>query len=683
MNRLDQSVETIKGIGPKKLKLLGKLEIYRIRDLIYYFPKTYEDRRIRGTLRDASEGEVLGLKVKILERPSVQRLRGGMTVTKVLVTDGTEKAYLSWFNQNYMSNQFKAGEEMLVHGKVTVRGLIKEISSPVYTKDFEDRLTVGGVVPVYGLTKGITNNDVMKFVKSVLPLSEDIEDLPGYIKERYGLMSLPQSIRSLHFPEDRDDYLLARNSLAFDELMKLQLGLLLLKERRQVSKGAIAFKREDLTEEFKSGLPFELTGAQMSAIRDIQLDMESDIQMNRLVQGDVGSGKTIVGVFALLKAFRSGYQSAMMAPTEILAKQHHESLKGALEQYGLKVGLLVSNMKAKEKRNLIEEIKSGDIDVVVGTHALIEDYVEFEKLGLVITDEQHRFGVNQRARLSSKGDNPDVLIMTATPIPRTLALMIYGDLDITIIDEMPPGRKKIKTYGRSSSSRDKIYEFVRKQILTGRQAYVVCPLVEDSEKLDLKSSTSVYEELSEKFRDLRVGLLHGKMKAQEKDAVMEAFKSRSIDVLVSTTVIEVGVNVPNANVMVIENAERFGLSQLHQLRGRVGRGSYQSYCILINAGKGTVSKERIKTMEDTDDGFVISEKDLDLRGPGEFFGVRQHGIPELRIAKLPRDLKVLKDVQELSKELVETDPDLEMYENRRLKAKVDQLMRFDSRIEFN
>ncbi len=682
MSDLDLKVDTLKGIGDKKKKLLSNLEVNTVEDLIYYFPVNYEDRRRTGTIKDAKDGELISLQVTVKGRPTIYRPRRNMSIVKVLVSDGTENAYITFFNQNYRLNQFKEDDRVYISGKVKVNGIIKEFNSPMIAKNL-DNSNIGKVEPIYGLTKGLSNNEMIKFVREAIKYTKEIDDLPEYIRDKYDLFSISKAIEHLHFPDGRDDYLKSRNTIAFDELLVLQMGLIMLKNRRNSDVSFTRFPSIQLEEKFQEALPFKLTGAQYKAIKEIEKDMEADRQMNRLVQGDVGSGKTVIAAFALLKSYKSGFQSAMMAPTEILARQHYRSLSTLLEKFNIEVGLLVSNMKAREKREVLEKIKSGQIDVVVGTHALIEDYIEFEKLGLVITDEQHRFGVNQRARLSNKGINPDILVMTATPIPRTLALIVYGDLDITIVDELPPGRKEIKTYGRTYRSRADVYQFVKKQVLEGRQAYVVCPMVEDSEVLDLKSAESVYQELNEKFQDLKIGLLHGQMKAADKDTVMELFKEREIDILVSTTVIEVGVDVPNSNIMVIENAECFGLAQLHQLRGRVGRGKYQSYCILLSDGKSEISKERIKILEQTNDGFIISEKDLELRGPGEFFGFRQHGIPELRVSKLPRDMKILSEVQILVNDIVSDDPLLENSENMNLRNKIERLLVDTDRLEFN
>lgn len=669
---LEESVRTLKGIGEKKEKLLSNLGIKTVEDLIYYFPVNYEDRSRFTNLRDAADGELASFKVRVKGNPTSYRPRRGMNIIKVAVTDGTDTAYLTFFNQNYRYSQFKDGDEIYVSGKPKTVGIVKEFNTPVVSKKLGGSGGIGSINPVYPLTKGLSNKEVKKFVKESLKSIEEIPDIPEYIKEKYGLRDIHSSIISLHFPQDREDYLTARNTLSFSELLELQLGLLMLKNKRQKITGCTVFPKISLLEEFENSLPFRLTDAQRNSIKDIERDMESEKQMNRLIQGDVGSGKTMVAAYALLKAVKSGYQGAMMAPTEILARQHYESLKESLEEYGVNIELIVSNLKAKEKREAVERIKTGQADIVVGTHAIIEDYLEFSRLGIVITDEQHRFGVNQRAKLSNKGLNPDILVMTATPIPRTLALIVYGDLDISIIDEMPPGRKPVRTYGRRYNARKNIYDFVEKQIKSGRQAYVVCPMVEENEIMKLKSAEEVYEELKRVYRNINVGLLHGKMKSAEKDEIMNKFKDREIDLLVSTTVIEVGVNVPNANIMVIENSERFGLAQLHQLRGRVGRGKYQSYCILLTEGRSQVSIERIKTMQNTNDGFIISEKDLELRGPGEFFGLKQHGVPELRISKLPRDMKILSAVQILASEIMNEDSELKKEENSVLRMKLDR-----------
>ncbi|KNF08754.1 ATP-dependent DNA helicase RecG [Gottschalkia purinilytica] len=686
MNKLDTSVQYIKGVGPKKVNLLKKLEIETIRDLIYYFPKGYEDRRELKKITELNEGEKSSIKVVISGLPSIYRARRGLTIIKIQVKDESGMAYLVWFNQDYVTKDLKIGETIKVNGKVKKSGNIIEIHSPIYVKNIQSNDKIGRVLPVYPLTEKLKNNEMIKFMTNALNeyLYLVEESIPEYISERLKLFTIRDSLRNVHFPKNRELYIKSRSTLAFEELLTLQLGLLLMRNDYDKSKECIKFEESKEIYEFIESLPFDLTNAQKRTFKEISDDMESDKQMNRLVQGDVGSGKTILAVLSMFKACKSGYQAVMMAPTEILARQHYDSIQGLLENYNIKCELLISNISNKNKKDIIEKVKSGDIDILIGTHALIEDYVEFKNLGLAITDEQHRFGVKQRAKLSSKGRNPDILVMTATPIPRTLALIMYGDLDISIIDELPPGRKKIKTYVRNESSKDKVYEFVRKQVLEGRQAYIVCPLVEESDSLDIQSAVELYENLkNNEFRDIKVGLLHGKMKGKEKDYIMNEFKLGEIDVLVSTTVIEVGVNVPNSNIMIIENAERFGLAQLHQLRGRVGRGEYQSYCILINKSNSRVSKERMSIMEKTNDGFLISEKDLEIRGPGEFFGIRQHGIPELKIARLPGDIKILKMAQEICFEILKEDPKLELEKNKSIRNKISRIFNKEGLIIFN
>ncbi|MDO5707711.1 MAG: ATP-dependent DNA helicase RecG [Andreesenia angusta] len=672
MEILDKSIRNLKGIGEKKESLLNNLGIKTIKDLIYYFPVNYENRKKFVNIVDIREDELVSIRARVKSKPSIYRPRRNMSIIKIAVEDGTDTAYLTFFNQNYRFNQFNIGDEIYISGKAKVRGLLKEFNSPIVSKKLGGNTGIGKINPIYSLTKGISNSELKKFIKEGLKYREEIKDIPIEIKREYDLLDIDKAIEIVHFPEDRENYIKARNTIAFNELLELQLSLLILKNRRITNSANIVFPNRSYLEEFKSGLEFKLTNAQIRVIEEIEKDMESDRQMNRLVQGDVGSGKTIIAVYSLLKTIKSGYQGVMMAPTEILARQHYNSLKRELEKYDIEIGLLISNLKASEKKRTIENIKSGDIDIVIGTHAVIEDDIEFYRLGLVITDEQHRFGVNQRAKLSNKGRNPDILVMTATPIPRTLALIVYGDLDISIIDEMPPGRKEIKTYGRRYNSRRDIYDFVQKQIKNGRQAYVVCPLVEDSDIMNLKSVESVYKELKENYKSLRIEMLHGRMNGVEKDDIMIRFKDREIDILVSTTVIEVGVDVPNANIMVIENSERFGLAQLHQLRGRVGRGKYQSYCILLTENRSQISTERIKIMQKTNDGFIVSEKDLELRGPGEFFGLRQHGVPELKLAKLPRDLNILSKVQILTMDIMKEDPYLNSKKYNRLKEIVNK-----------
>lgn len=686
MGQVKNEVKYLKGVGPKKSQRLNRLHIETIKDLLYYFPREYEDRREVKKIANLVDGEKASIEVILNEEPNIFKPNRKLSITKVMAEDDTGLVQIVWFNQPHIIKHLNKGDKIKLNGKIKKSGMIIEVHSPVYVKDGEKSDRVGKILPIYSLTEDLKNNDMIKMVDTALDdyLGFVFESLPEYVLAKYKLLDIHRTLRNIHFPTNRNAYVMSRNRLVFDELFTLQLGLFLLKERSKNETEYIEFKKTEEVEEFIKHLPFELTNAQKKVMDEISRDMTSKKQMNRLVQGDVGSGKTIIAVIAMFKAYKSGFQSVMMAPTEILAHQHLESITEFFKPLGIKCELLASSVTKKNKENILDQLKRGEIDVLIGTHALIEDYVEFKNLGLAITDEQHRFGVRQRAKLSSKGKSPDILIMTATPIPRTLALIVHGDLDVSIIDELPPGRKKIETYVKSDRDREDIYDFTKDQIDQGRQAYIVCPLVEESETLNIKSATELYEDLSVgEFSDYRVSLLHGKMKAKEKDKIMIDFKDGKSDILISTTVIEVGVNIPNSSIMIIENSERFGLAQLHQLRGRIGRGEYESFCILMNNGKGKVAKERMDIMERTNDGFLISEKDLEIRGPGEFFGIRQHGLPELKITKLPRDINILKAAQDTSFEILKKDPNLELKEHRGLKYKVKEMFNDESLIIFN
>lgn len=506
------------------------------------------------------------------------------------------------------------------------------------------------------------------------------ETMPQYILEEYKLLNINDAINKIHFPKDFRDFESARKRLVFEELLSMQLALLSLKNKYSKDEQGIQFSKNVKMSSVINELPFKLTKAQLRVLEEIDNDMEKNKPMNRLLQGDVGSGKTIVAIIAAYKAVKSGYQMAIMAPTAILATQHMESFTGILERFDIKCELLTSGITKKKKEEILEKLKNGDIDILIGTHAILEEDVVFKNLGLVVTDEQHRFGVRQRTIISNKGKNPDVLVMTATPIPRTLALILYGDLDISIIDELPPNRKKIDTFAVTKGLEERVNNFVKKQIEEGRQCYIVCPLVEESEEINAKSVMELVEIYKEDiFKEYKVEYLHGKMRPKEKDLIMEEFKNGNIDILISTTVIEVGVNVPNASIMIIQNAERFGLAQLHQLRGRVGRGEYKSYCILKYEGKSEIVKQRMQVMQSTNDGFVISEKDLELRGSGEFFGTKQHGIPEFKIANLFEDMPILKMVQSLALKILQDDPKLEKENNEKCRKIVEE--KFKNRLE--
>lgn len=650
------SVQYVKGVGPKRGAKLKRLNIYTVEDLLYFVPREYDDRTDFKEIADCTNGEKVSLNVQISGYPSKLRPRGNLSILKIPVKDHSGYANLVWFNQNYIAGKLSMGDKISVNGKVNIHGNEIQIVNPVFEKGKGEK--VGKIMPIYPLTERLTNNEMINIMTNAI---KDYghklpEVLPLYLREELNLMSIYESIINIHFPVDKDHYIEARKRLVFEELLTLQLGLFLIKNRTEEINGGICYPYIKEVDNFIDNLPFRLTHAQERVYKEVKKDMEKEEQMNRLIQGDVGSGKTIIAILAMFKAWRSGYQSVMMAPTEILAVQHYESISKTFLNYDINCGLLVGSLPSKKKEELLEDLRLGNIDVLVGTHAVIQENVEFNNLGLAITDEQHRFGVKQRAVLSQKGINPDVLVMTATPIPRTLALILYGDLDISTIDELPPGRKEIETYAVGFPMADRVNNFVKKQVLEGRQAYIVCPLVEESDTLKLKSAEELYLSLKdEAYKDFNVGLLHGRMKSSEKDDIMEKFKNKELDILISTTVIEVGVNVPNANIMVVYNAERFGLAQLHQLRGRVGRGEYQSYCILINGSNSKISRERMRILQKSTDGFYISEKDLELRGPGEFFGTRQHGLPDLKIANLFTDMDILKLAQRKAKEILEED----------------------------
>lgn len=669
-----QPIKYIKGVGEARARALAKLGIFNVSDALTFFPREYEDRTNLIKICEAQDGDECLVKASLVSDPVESRPRRNLSLVKAMASDGTAFLNLTWFNQQYIKNSLIKGTEYLFFGKVKRNGMFPEMHNPVLERADGQGRTTGRIMPVYPLTKGITQNNMRNIVENALNLARDKfeEVLPRSLRQEYKLCEVNFSYEHIHFPSSFAHMQEARKRLVFEELLLLQLGLIHVKGQSLRQKG-IQFKQVDMSP-FLDKLPFSLTEAQKKVFKEIEADMESTARMNRLIQGDVGSGKTVVAEMALYKAVKSGFQGAFMVPTEILAEQHFRSMEPLFSELGISVKLLTGSMKKREKEEVKKLIMEGSTDVVIGTHAVIEDDMVFNKLGLVITDEQHRFGVRQRARLAAKGENPDLLVMTATPIPRTLSLVLYGDLDVSIIDMLPPNRKSVKTYAVDEAMRERIYDFIRKNIAEGRQAYIVCPLVEDSEEIEAQSAEGLAERIRDnELKGLRVGLVHGKMKSQEKDQVMKAFVEGRLDVLVSTTVIEVGVNVPNASIMVVENAERFGLSQLHQLRGRVGRGEYQSYCILFNQSKSKISRQRMEIMVKSNDGFVISEKDLELRGPGDVFGVRQHGLPEFKIANLYRDMEILKDVQRAVQKIIDNDMLANDNEYGPLKKKLDSM----------
>lgn len=672
MSDLKKDIQFVKGIGPKKAYKLNKLGIFTLKDLLYYFPRQYEDRNNLKKIVELKNEDKATIKALIVG-VTTSNPRKGMTLTKVDVKDETGYAKLVFFNQPYISNTFKNGDTVLVFGKVKKEFKNIEFRSCEIEHLSNSPKNACKIMPIYPLTFGVTNKEIISIIKSVL-LNKELtikEYLPKDIIDKYKLCSIDYAIRNIHSPSNKESFKIALYRIIFEEFLILQLGLFMFKNGVTEVEG-IKFEENEKLKDIINSLPFKLTKAQNRALNEIIEDMKSSKVMNRLVQGDVGSGKTVVALLSLANCVLNGYQGALMAPTEILAEQHYISLTETLRGFGMNVELLVGSLTKKQKERVLERVKNKEIDILIGTHALIEDKVEFGRLGLVITDEQHRFGVRQRGKLSDKGNNPDVLVMTATPIPRTLALILYGDLDISIIDELPPGRQPIDTIAVSKDKRDRAYNnLVRSEVEKGRQVYIVCPLVEESESIEAKAAVELVDELKQEyFSDLRVGLLHGKMKASEKESIMKSFKNKDLDILVSTTVIEVGVNVPNATLMIIENAERFGLAQLHQLRGRVGRGKHKSYCILIYASKSEVCRQRMSIMEETNDGFKISEKDLEIRGPGEFFGTRQHGLPELRIANIFKHMKILKIAQQEARYIIGEDLKLQKFENKLLKNEV-------------
>ena len=678
---LNKDVKYVKTVGPSRVKLLNKLKINTLKDLIEYYPRDYEDRSKPKNLYECTDGEEVLIEAMSTGRISEMH-KGRMTISRLIVKDQTGTCYITWFNQGYLRDKFQPGRMYRFFGKISIKNGRLEMNSPVYDEIDQSKNT-GKIIPIYPLTYELKQATLRRIIENgLLEVNGQLpETLPEYILKENNLWDINNTIERIHFPIEFSDFNKARERLVFEELLTIQLALLKLKNNYEHETDGIQFSKDVYMSDVINILPFKLTKAQLRVLEEIDRDMESNKPMNRLLQGDVGSGKTVVAMIAAYKAVKSGYQATIMAPTAILASQHLESFQGILEELGIRVELLISSVTKKKKTEILEKLQNGEIDILIGTHAILEENVVFKNLGLVVTDEQHRFGVKQRGTIASKGQNPDVIAMSATPIPRTLALILYGDLDISIIDELPPNRKKIETYAVRKTMEERVNNFIRKQITEGRQAYIVCPLVEENE--DMEGLQSVIE-LAEKyqketFSEYKVAYLHGKMKPKEKDEIMERFKNGEIQILIATTVIEVGVNVPNASIMVVENAERFGLAQLHQLRGRVGRGEYQSYCILKYEGNSETIRQRMKVMCDTNDGFIISEKDLELRGSGDFFGTEQHGLPEFKIANLFEDIAVLKKVQKLALKIMEDDPLLEKEKNAKLNDLVKE--KFSSRIE--
>ena len=641
-------IQNCKGVGPQRAKLFRKLGVPTVGDLLRLYPRAYEDWSQHCLIRDTTLNEVAVVKATVLRRPTEHRVKGGKLLYKTTVTDGDSDMALTFFNNKYIPTLLREGETYLFRGKVTGTFLRREMLAP----EFLPQAKGLSIQPVYPATAGLSSRQIGAAVKNALAmLPEQLHDpLPDPLREKYHLCTLRYALETIHFPKTQEEIATARFRLTFEEFLVLQLGLLRIKSGRKTH------NFHPIPQEFPEGfcglLPFQLTGAQRRAIGEAVADMASPAPMNRLIQGDVGSGKTAVAAALCWAVIQQGMQAALMAPTEILATQHYHSLKELLEPAHIAVALLTGSVKPREKKKLYSALEDGRIQLVIGTHALLSEKVAFRNLGLVITDEQHRFGVGQRSALAQKGASPHLLVMSATPIPRTLALMVYGDLDISVLDELPPGRQKIETFLISPDKRQRAFGYVQKHLDQGRQGYLICPLIEEDDS-GLQSVTQYGELVKEAFPTATVGVLHGKMKPAEKEQVMEAFSRGEVQLLVSTTVVEVGVDVPNAVIMVIEDADRYGLSQLHQLRGRIGRGQYKSTCILITGAQNPDTLKRLKLFRDTSDGFQIAEADLKLRGPGDFFGQRQHGLPQLKIADMTTDMEVLRQAQGCARELLQ------------------------------
>ena len=650
MLNLDSNIQFIKGVGEKRAKLFNSLGIFCVDSLIHFYPRKYEDWSASKSLEAVESGETVSIKATLITPVKEAMIRRGLTLFKCKFSDGENVISVTIFNNKYLAKSLRIYEDYYLYGKIEKSLLNFSMNSP----KIEKAENILAIQPVYPAKEKLTSRSISKIMKTALDeLGEIEETLDDEIMQKYSLISLDKAIKNIHFPNSADDYLPARKRLIFEELLTLQLGLLKLKSNKK-SETALVIK-DDYSSEFEKLLPFNLTNAQKRTISECLQDMKSKYPCNRLVQGDVGSGKTAVAASLIYSVIKNGYQATMMAPTEILATQHYESLLKILTPAGINIRLLTGSTPAKEKKEIKKALFDGEIDLIIGTHALIQNDVAFKNLALVITDEQHRFGVKQRAQLAEKGEDVHTIVMSATPIPRTLGLILYGDLDISILDELPPGRQEIRTDVVDSRYHKRLYKFIKDAIARGEQCYIVCPAVEENET-NIKSAEELADELANgEFKGYNLGILHGKMKPKDKEAIMKSFASGKVSLLVATTVVEVGVDVPNATIMVIENAERFGLSTLHQLRGRVGRGNKKSYCVLVSDAKGETARERLMTMKKYSDGFKIADTDLKLRGPGDFFGSRQHGLPELKIADMVEDMDTLQNAQECAKSILRND----------------------------
>ena len=673
MAKLSDPITILKGIGPTKAKQFANLNIYTLEDLICHFPRGYEDRTRLVSIEKLEPDKPACFKAMVMNTPRTAHIRKGLDLTKVTVADHSGRLTLTFFNQKYTAEQLQYGKEYLFYGAVSGDFIGYNMTSPVFESLDAPPVTTRRILPISPLTAGLSNASVLKAVQQALQICDPPKEIiPQEIRREHGILSADRAYYAIHEPSSMEEAEMAKKRLIFEEFFIFSAGLSLMRAAR-ATKTAPIYVNRDLTQCY-GALPFRLTGAQQRAIQEISADFSKGAPMNRLVQGDVGSGKTMVAAAAAYLCVKNGHQAAMMAPTEILAEQHYAGLSKLLSPLGIRCELLTGSLTPKQKRERREQIAAGTVDFIIGTHALVSDATTFSDLGLVITDEQHRFGVGQRSRLGAKGNDPHILVMSATPIPRTLALILYGDLDVSILDELPPGREPVDTFLVNESYRGRINAFIRKQVAEGHQVYVVCPAVEESEALNLKAAETWADTLQQTvFPDLKVALLHGQMKGAEKDAVMSAFSKQEADILVATTVIEVGVDVPNATLMVIEDADRFGLSQLHQLRGRVGRGKAKSFCILTSHSKNPETLQRIKAFCKTNDGFKIAEEDLALRGPGDFFGSRQSGLPVFRVANLACDLATLKQAQEASAHWIDRAGTADTAEAEALRARIGQL----------
>ena len=669
--KLDTDIKYLKGVGERRAAMLSRLGVSDVNALVRLYPRVYEDWSRKKNINEAQIGEICCIKGIVGSPVRKSLIRKGLTLYKTEITDGSGIMGITIFNSRFAAEKLTEGDEFLFFGRVGGNLYRKEMNSP----EIEPAEGADRIRPIYPQTHGLNSKMIEKLVRTALTECRDelVDPIPLWLREKYCLMNLPDSLWNIHFPKSPDYLEEARRRLIFEELLILQLGLEKMRSQTQNNAGAII--ERDFSEEYFSHLPFSPTGAQRRAVKEAMRDMMSGRQMNRLLQGDVGSGKTAVAAALVYSTAKNSMQSALMAPTEVLAEQHYKTFLKLFEGCSINVELLTGSDTAAQKRRKKEALKAGKIDLLIGTHAIIQSDVEFKSLALVITDEQHRFGVEQRNALGEKGKNPHLYVMSATPIPRTLALIIYGELDISILDELPPGRQKIETYAVTSELRQRAYNYVKKHLDAGRQGYIICPLVDEGESdTELASAVKYADELQRgDFRGYTVGLMHGKMRSADKKKVMESFSNGETQLLVSTTVIEVGVDVPNAVIMVIENAERFGLSQLHQLRGRIGRGQYKSTCILITDAKNDTAQRRMKVMETTTDGFKIADEDLKLRGPGEFFGSRQHGLPEMKIADMLEDRSTLEETQRAAREIIAHDPELSSPESTALKNEIQRL----------